>query len=110
MSLEHTRIVLLETHYPGNLGATARVMANFGLRDLVLVAPIADRNDQNARQMATHGEAILDNARIVADLSAAINDCVLVVGTSSNVGGLFRQQNVGPPNAIMPHIIEALRS
>jgi tRNA/rRNA methyltransferase len=109
MSLEHARIVLIETHYPGNLGATARIMCNFGLRDLVLVNPIADRANQNAKQMSTHGEPILNAARVVADLSEAISDCVLVVGTSARSGGLFRQQNVGPPEAILPHMVEALR-
>src|SRR5262245_59134030 len=109
MSLEHCRIVLIQTHYPGNLGATARVMCNFGLRDLVFVAPIADRNDQNAKQMSTHGESILNGARIVSDLSDAINDCVLVLGTSARSGGLFRQQNVGTPWELMPRAVEALR-
>jgi tRNA/rRNA methyltransferase len=109
MSLEHCRIVLVQTHYPGNLGAVARVMCNFGLRDLVLVSPIADRNDQNAKQMSTHGEAILNKARIVAKLSDAINDCVLVVGTSSHRGGTFRQQNVGPPESVLRQVVEVLR-
>ncbi|MBM3992850.1 MAG: RNA methyltransferase [Planctomycetes bacterium] len=110
MSLEHARVVLVETHYPGNLGATARVMANFGLADLVLVNPIADRHERNAKQMATHGEDILNNARIVANLDDAIRDCVLVVGTSARTGGLFRQQNVDTPDHIVPHIVEALRA
>jgi tRNA/rRNA methyltransferase len=109
MSLHHSRIVLIETHYPGNIGATARVMCNFGLRDLVLVSPVADRNERDARRMSTHGETVLNNARIVTDLSDAINDCVLVVGTSARTGGAFRQQNVGPPEAIMPHVVEALQ-
>ncbi len=108
MSLEHCRVVLIETHYPGNLGATARVMRNFGLRDLVLVSPIADRNERNARQMSTHGESILTNARIVTNLSEAINDCVLVVGTSGKSGGLYRQQNMGTPPEIMPRVVETL--
>jgi len=108
MALEHCRIVLIETHYPGNLGATARVMYNFGLRDLVLVAPVADRNERNAHQMATQGEAILNDARIVTNLNDAIDDCVLVVGTSAKSGGLFRQQNVGTPDAIIPRVVEAL--
>ncbi|MBI2803785.1 MAG: RNA methyltransferase [Planctomycetes bacterium] len=109
MSLSHGRIVLIETHAPGNLGAAARVMRNFGLSDLVLVAPIADRCDQNARQMATHGAAILDNARIVADLNDAIGDCVLVIGTSAKCGGLFRGQNVGTPREVMPRVVEVLQ-
>jgi tRNA/rRNA methyltransferase len=108
MSLSNCRIVLIETHYPGNLGAAARVMRNFGLRDLVLVSPIADRADPNARQMSTHGESILDNARIVTNLGDAIHDCVLVVGTSGHRGGLYRRQTVGNPRAIMPHVVGAL--
>lgn len=108
MSLEHCRIVLIETHYPGNLGATARVMCNFGLRNLVLVSPIADRSDPNARQMSTHGEPILQNARVVADLNDAIHDCVLVVGTTGHSGGAFRRQAVGTPVEIVPHIVSAL--
>src|SRR5438128_3837734 len=108
MSLEHCRVVLIETHYPGNLGATARVMCNFGLRDLVLVSPVADRNERNARQMSTHGETVLNDARIVNDLSDAINDCVLVVGTSARSGGLFRSQNVGFPEEVLPRVVEIL--
>jgi tRNA/rRNA methyltransferase len=109
MALEHCRVILIETHYAGNLGATARVMRNLGLSDLVLVAPIADRNHQNARQMSTHGESILDDARIVGDLDAAIGDCVLVVGTSARSGGLFRRQIVGPPQDVTPRVVEVLR-
>jgi tRNA/rRNA methyltransferase len=109
MPLEYCRIVLIETHYPGNIGATARVMCNFGLRDLVLVAPVADRNERDARRMSTHGEAVLNNARIVADLDEAIRDCVLVVGTSARTGGIFRQQNVAPPDQIMPHVVDAVQ-
>ncbi|HZZ80412.1 MAG TPA: RNA methyltransferase, partial [Gemmataceae bacterium] len=108
-AIERCRVVLVETHYPGNLGATARVMFNFGLRDLVLVSPRAERTDKNALQMSTHGQPILDNARTVSDLDAAIGDCVLVVGTSARVGGLFRQQNVGPPAEIMPHVVDVIQ-
>lgn len=109
MSLEHCRIVLVEPHYPGNLGAAARVMCNMGLRDLVLVSPVANRDDQRARQMSTQGEAILRSARIVTDFGEAIGDCVLVVGTSARSGGLFRRQTVGGPDEIMPRVVETLQ-
>jgi tRNA/rRNA methyltransferase len=109
MGLEQCRVVLIETHYPGNLGAAARVMRNMGLNDLVLVSPIADRRKKAARQMSTHGESILQEARIVTDLGDAIGDCVLVVGTSAKCGGLFRRQVVGSANEILPHVIDVLR-
>jgi tRNA/rRNA methyltransferase len=109
MSIAFCRVVLVETHYAGNLGATARVMHNMGLCELVLVNPIADRLDPQALQMSTHGEPILHAARIVPSLDAAVGDCVLVVGTSARVGGLFRRQSVGTPESTMPPVAHVLR-
>jgi tRNA/rRNA methyltransferase len=94
----------------GNLGATARVMRNMGLSDLVLVSPAADPVAPEARQRATHGEAILDRCRVVAELGDAVADCVMVVGTSARTGGLFRRQSVGPPDEILPHVVRAMAS
>ena len=110
MSLHHCRIVLVRTHYPGNLGATARIMRNFGLRDLVLVVPQADIHDRNARQLSTHGESILDVARIVEDLGEAVADCALIIGTSGPEGGMFRRQSLGTPEEILRHAIEPLQN
>ena len=110
MSLAHCRIVLVETHYAGNLGATARVMRNMGLSDLVLVNPLAGRFDSQALQMSTHGETILRGARVVADLEAAIGDCAMVVGTSARTGGPVRRQSVGSPEQITPALASVLRA
>lgn len=109
MALDQCRVVLIETHYAGNLGATARVMHNMGLRDLVLVRPIADPLDARALQMSTHGEPLLRRARVAASLDEAVGDCVVVVGTSARVGGLFRRQSVATPDAIMPAVADVLR-
>ena len=109
MSLHHCRVVLVRTHYPGNLGATARIMRNFDLRDLVLVDPVTDIHDRNARQMSTHGEEILDRALIVPTLADAVADCVLVIGTSGPEGGRYRRQSVGSPDEVFTHAVELLR-
>src|SRR5262249_21922020 len=108
MSIDRCRVVLVETHYPGNLGATARVMANMGLRDLILIHPIADPADPVARQMSTHGESILPAARTALSLDEVVGDCALVVGTSGHAGGPFRRQSVGTPDEIMPALAEVL--
>ena len=71
MSLEQCRVVLIRPHIAANLGAVARVMCNMGLADLVLVAPECDPLDPRARQLSTHGEAILHQARVVAAVSPA---------------------------------------
>jgi tRNA C32,U32 (ribose-2'-O)-methylase TrmJ len=97
MALHHCRVVLVRPRVAGNLGSVARVMHNFGLSELTLVAPEADPLDPRARRRSTHGEAILHRCRRVADLGEALADCVLAVGTSARVGGLVRRQSVGTP-------------
>jgi tRNA/rRNA methyltransferase len=82
-------------------------MRNMGLSRLVLVAPVADPADREARRLSAHGEEILDRARVVADLGEAVADCVLVAGTSARVGGIFRRQSVGGPDEVMPHLVAA---
>jgi tRNA/rRNA methyltransferase len=106
--LTNCRVVLVRTEVAANIGATARVMRNMGLTDLVLVAPVADPNDRNARQLSTHGEEILDRCRIVPDLAEAVGDCLFVAGTSARLGGLFRRQSLGTPAEILPRLVEIL--
>src|SRR5260370_11554517 len=95
--LQNCRVVLMRPRIAANLGATARVMRNMGLRDLVLVAPEADPLDPEARKLSTHGEDILRRARLVSDLGQAVADCVLVAATSARTGGLFRRRAIERP-------------
>jgi len=106
MSLENCRVVLVRPRIAANVGATARVMRNMGLTQLVLVAPEADPTDPQARQLSTHGEEILGRARTVPDLSGALADCLFVAGTSARTGGPYRRQNVARPAEVMPRLIE----
>lgn len=66
--------VLVETQLPENLGAAARVLANFGLDDLRLVAPAADPADPKAHAVAASGLRVLEGARIFATLADALAD------------------------------------
>jgi tRNA/rRNA methyltransferase len=98
--------VLVRPQIAGNLGATARVMHNMGLSDLVLVAPEANPHDRRAHQMSTHGEAILDQARVVNELGEAIADCTFVAATSARTGGLFRKQSLGSPEEVLARLVK----
>jgi tRNA/rRNA methyltransferase len=97
--------VLVRPHYAGNLGSTARVMQNFGLTDLVLVAPYASTNDLDARRFATHGLGILDAARVVPELSDAVADCVFTLATSALTAGIHRRGIIGTPAETMPKVV-----
>jgi tRNA/rRNA methyltransferase len=106
--LSNCRIVLVRPHFAGNLGATARAMRNFGLGNLTLVDPVADPLDPEARRMSTHGEAILAAARIVPTLDEALTDCRVVLATSANVAGIYREQAYGRPDEMLPRLVAAL--
>jgi tRNA/rRNA methyltransferase len=110
MNINRCRVVLVRPHYPGNLGATARVMRNFGLADLVLVDPVCSVNDLEARRMATHGLPVLDAARVVPDLGEAVADCVFTLATSGLAGGVVRQTFVGTPAEKLPALLAAMES
>jgi tRNA/rRNA methyltransferase len=107
MSLSKCRIVLVHTHYAGNLGATARVMRNFGLSDLVLVAPYAYTTNPEAVRMARDGLGILNSARIVPELGDALADCVYSFATSSMTAGVWRSGTIGTVAEKMPELIAA---
>lgn len=76
------RLVLVQPRVAENLGAAARAMKNFGLREWIWVRSIpADL--EPARRLAVHAADLLEAARLADSLEAATADCVWVVGTSS---------------------------
>ena len=63
----------------------ARLMKNFGLRELYLVSPRADRLSDEARQYAVHAQDILFSAKVVPSLQEAISDALVVVATTAKI-------------------------
>ncbi|MFA6408821.1 MAG: TrmJ/YjtD family RNA methyltransferase [Gammaproteobacteria bacterium] len=80
--LENIKIVLVETSHPGNIGAAARAMKNFGLSNLCLVKP-KNFPHVDATARAAGADDILARGRIVENVQEAIADCHLVIGTSA---------------------------
>ena len=78
-------VVLVEPAGPLNVGSVARLCANFQVSQLRLVAPRCDHLGPEARQMAVHGEAVLEQAQLYPNLAAAVGDCQRVVATSGRV-------------------------
>ncbi|MFM8524949.1 MAG: RNA methyltransferase [Cyanobacteriota bacterium] len=75
-------LVLVEPAGPLNVGSVARLCANFGIRELRLVAPRCDPLGDEARRMAVHGGALLAAAVIGPTLAEALADCRRVIATS----------------------------
>ena len=67
-------ILLVETQLAQNMGATARAMLNFGLRDLRLINPQADPLSRDALALAAGADDILKNAKIFQSTQDAMAD------------------------------------
>jgi TrmH family RNA methyltransferase len=85
--ISETRIVLVETSHPGNIGAAARAMKTMGLHELYLVNPKQfPRAEATAR--AAGADDVLANAQVVESLKDALVSCSLVLGTSARLRSL----------------------
>jgi tRNA/rRNA methyltransferase len=82
-----TRFVLARPRNPNNIGATARAMANFGLKELFLVEPHAEAWEES--RAAVGGEAVLKGARATT-MAEALRGADLVLGTGDGRRALRR--------------------
>jgi TrmH family RNA methyltransferase len=91
-------VVLVSTRNPLNIGAAARAMSNFGIRNLRLVKPY-EPGFREARS-AVGAAATLQEARIFASVADAVADCTLVIGTTGgrdrHLESLRRIQDAAP--------------
>lgn len=93
-------LILIEPETPGNIGAIARTMANFGFKKLVIVSnkfnsPVAKRKarreliTEEAKCRAKHAQIILKNAKF--EKISYIKTLDLAIATTAKTGG---QQNI----------------
>ena len=57
-------VVLIEPETPGNIGAIARVMKNFNLKNLILINPKCNHLSEEALVRSKHAKEILRKAKI----------------------------------------------
>lgn len=100
MQLKNICIVLVEPQGARNIGSVARAMANFAMSELRLVRPQTDHLQEEARQMAVKAGTILEQARLYADLQAALTDCHCVFGTTRRLGK-YRVDILNPDDAAL---------
>ena len=76
-------VVLVEPEHPGNVGSVARVMANFGVNELVLINPKCKISDES-RRFAKNANNILDKAKING--FSILGKYDYIIGTTSKLG------------------------
>lgn len=80
-------VILNEPQLAENIGAVARVMANFGLSDLRLVRPRDGWPQDRAWASASGADWPLDNAKVFDRLEDAVADLRLVYATTARSRG-----------------------
>ncbi len=83
MNTDAPCVILNEPQLAENIGAVARVMANFGLDDLRLVRPRDGWPQSRAWASASGADWPLDGAKVFARLEDAIADLQLVLATTA---------------------------
>ena len=105
-ALAKIRIVLVEPAGPLNVGSVARVMKNMGLHQLILVNPQCDYLGEEARLMAVRAADILETAKVVDSLPAALVGCVRAIATTGDDSRSLPTQLEQPADAL-PWLLEA---
>ncbi len=97
-------IILVRPQEQGNVGATARAMANMGLERLILVEP-AVTIGRTARAFAVHAKNILTGTRRAESLQAAVTSHCRIIGTSSTRDRSFSTLPIPPRD--LPQVLAA---
>jgi tRNA/rRNA methyltransferase len=84
-------IILVEPQLPENIGMVARAMANFGLRELRLVAPRDGWPNEAARPAAVGAAHLLDEAGLFASAREAVADLHHVLATTARPRGQMKR-------------------
>ncbi len=77
-------IILAEPENDGNIGAIARAMKNFGMKNLVLINPKCDHLSEDAIKRSKHAKDVLRKAKVCK--FEALDDFDVLVGTTAIIG------------------------
>jgi len=86
VEMKHIAVIAQEFSTPGNCGALARVMANFGVNKLVLVNPKCDYKSKEALDRARHAKKILLRAEICNSFEEVVRMFDYVIATTAQTG------------------------
>lgn len=97
-------VILARPQMGENIGAVARAMSNFGLRELRLAAPRDGWPNPKAAEMAAGAEDIIREAEVYPDFASAMHGIQLAYATTARPRDM--EKRVVAPGAAMREIRE----
>jgi tRNA/rRNA methyltransferase len=91
MSLKNISIVLVKPQIGENIGATARVMKNFGLSDLILVDPKEQWPNIKAIYTSVKAVDIIHKAKVFKTTKEALSKSDIVFATSARIRNINKK-------------------
>lgn len=76
------KVIFVEPETPGNIGALARAMNNFDVKDLILINPQCEVEAGETRKLAKHAYDTIKNARILEDLETIEKEFQYLIGST----------------------------
>lgn len=98
-------IVLCQTQMGENIGSAARAMKNFGLSELVLVAPKCEWPNDRAQILASGSGDILERARLAQGAAQGLAPYGLVLATTARARDVVK--DIHTPEAAARRLREA---
>jgi len=83
LTQKNPSIILVRPQLPENIGMVARVMLNFGLKDLIVVSPRDNWLNYKSINAAKKATKIIENIKVYDDLEVALSNFSYVVATTN---------------------------
>jgi len=84
-------VILSHPQMGENVGAAARAMKNFGLRELILIAPKFEWPNDRAQMLASGAADILENTKVYPTAAEALAPFNLVLATTARDRDVLKQ-------------------
>ena len=97
-------VILVRPQMGENIGAVARAMSNFGLKELRLVAPRDGWPNSKANEMAAGAEHIIASAQVFPDFKSATADIHIAYATTARMRDM--EKRVITPEVAMQEMKE----
>ncbi|HET7083816.1 MAG TPA: RNA methyltransferase [Rhizomicrobium sp.] len=95
-------VILSHPQMGENVGAAARAMKNFGLSELILIAPKFEWPNDRAQMLASGSADILENTRLYPDATEALKPFNLVLATTARDRDIVKE--IHTPEAAARHL------
>lgn len=106
--LDNVSIILQKPRYSENIGASARVIRNMGMKDLIVVSP-ENLDLSKVEKMATHAALpVVEKIRVFSDLKEALAPFGYIVGTSARLGE--QRQAMASPSQMARKLVSLSQS